>query len=291
VIRRSSSSDLSEVAALLGAWPHTEAPWAGAGVVPFGENVLHSPTQQVEAFTDDLTTVSDYMIEVMHEREGVGLAANQIGLPLRMFVHNMPRVAPPVIVNPRIIDTSGTWEYSEGCLSMTIDGTHAPLVRPKHLVVECVDLRGRPMRIEADEWLSRVFQHEIDHLDGVVYAERLVSTHRSRVFKLMNAAGTPTDLLDDLTCLSASRRKCDVGRSDVRQARSPVQNNSGPRHAGPVEMFVVGIVLGLMVLFADPRRPAKVRQRSMSEAQALGYRAAFGEDRLTMQTRRDLAGR
>lgn len=197
-MRRSVSQELAEIADLLGAWPHSDAGWAGAGVVPFGEEVLHSPTRDVETFNDHLKTIADYMVEVMHEREGVGLAANQIGLPLRMFVHNMPRVAPPVIVNPRIIETSGTWEYSEGCLSMTVDGTHAPLVRPKHLVVECVDVKGRPLRIEADEWLSRVFQHEIDHLDGVVYAERLVGDHRSRVFKLMTNAGTPVDQLADL---------------------------------------------------------------------------------------------
>lgn len=196
--RRSASQELAEIADLLGAWSFTESSWAGPGVVPFGEDVLHSPTQPVETFNDDLKTITDYMIEIMHEREGVGLAANQIGLPLRMFVHNMPRVAPPVIVNPRIVETSGSWQYSEGCLSMTIEGTHAPLKRPKYLVVECVDLQGRPLRIEADEWLSRVFQHEIDHLDGVVYAERLVGAHRSRVFKLMKAAGTPTERLGDL---------------------------------------------------------------------------------------------
>lgn len=196
---RSASQNLAEVADMLEAWPFTDSLWSGAGVVPFGEDVLHSPTQLVEAFTDELKTIADYMIEVMHEREGVGLAANQIGLPLRMFVHNMPRVAPQVIVNPRVIESSGTWEYSEGCLSMTVDGTHAPLVRPKFLVVECLDIKGQPLRIEADEWLSRVFQHEIDHLDGVVYAERLVGDHRKRVFKLMTGAGTPVDRLNDLT--------------------------------------------------------------------------------------------
>lgn len=199
MIRRSSSKDLGEVADLLGAWPFADTPWAGAGVVPFGEDVLHSPTQIVESFSDTLATIADYMVEVMHERDGIGLAANQIGLPLRMFVHNMERVAPPVIVNPVVIDSSGTWEYSEGCLSMTIDGTHAPLERPKRLTVECVDLQGRPMTIEADELLARVFQHEIDHLDGVVYAERLVGDHRQRVFKLMQAGGTPTTQLADLS--------------------------------------------------------------------------------------------
>jgi len=198
-MRRSSGPSLSEVAELLEAWSFAESRWSGAGVVPFGEAVLHSPTQPVESFDEGLKTIADYMIEVMHEREGVGLAANQIGLPIRMFVHNMPRVAPQVIVNPQIIESSGTWEYSEGCLSMTVEGTHAPLKRPKHLVVECVDIKGRPLRIEADEWLSRVFQHEIDHLDGVVYAERLRGDHRTRVFNLMKSAGAPTELLDDLT--------------------------------------------------------------------------------------------
>lgn len=187
------SKDLAEIAGLIEAWPFTTSAWSGKGVVPFGENVLHSPTQPIDSITDELTSVADYMIELMHEREGVGLAANQIGLPLRMFVHNMPRVAPAVIVNPRVVESSGTWEYSEGCLSMTIDGTHAPLKRPQRITVECIDIKGRPLRIEADEWLARVFQHEIDHLDGVVYAERLAGAHRERVFRLMRSAGVSTE--------------------------------------------------------------------------------------------------
>lgn len=193
------SEDLAEIAQLLGAWPFEPTEWAGAGVVPFGEPVLHTPTTDVTDVTDDLRTIADYMIEVMHERDGIGLAANQVGLSMRMFVHNLPRVAPAVIVNPRVIDMSGTWEYSEGCLSMTVEGTHAPLKRPKRLTVECLDIKGQPLRIEADELLARVFQHEIDHLDGNVYAERLTGAHRNRVFKLMSAAGTPTDALADLT--------------------------------------------------------------------------------------------
>lgn len=193
------SEDLAEVATLIEAWPFDNSTWAGAGVVPFGEGVLHSATQPVTSFDAELATIAEYMIEVMHERDGIGLAANQIGLPLQMFVHDMPRSAPAVIVNPEIISSSGSWEYSEGCLSMTIDGTHAPLKRPKRLVVECFDIKGRPLRVEADELLSRVFQHEIDHLDGTVYAERLTGPHRKRVFNLMQSGGLPLDTLRDLT--------------------------------------------------------------------------------------------
>ncbi len=195
--RRSRGNELVEVAALIDAWPYDESAWAGAGVVPFGEDVLHTHTTPIATFTEELETIADYMVEVMHERDGIGLAANQIGLPLRMFVHNLPRVAPPVIINPRVVEQSGSWEYSEGCLSMTVEGTHAPLERPKRLVVSCADLQGRPMTIEADELLARVFQHEIDHLDGVVYAERLVGDHRARVFKLMQEAGFSTARLTE----------------------------------------------------------------------------------------------
>lgn len=191
------SDDLTEVASLLGAWPFEPSPWAGAGVVPFGTEVLHTPTQPIENVTDDLATIADYMIEVMHERDGIGLAANQVGLPIRMFVHNVTRAAPQVIVNPRILGSVGTWDFSEGCLSMTVDGTHAPLRRPRRIVVECQDLSGTPLRIDADEMLARVFQHEIDHLDGVVYAERLDGDHRQRVFRLMADAGLDTTVLTD----------------------------------------------------------------------------------------------
>ena len=161
--------------------------------------MLHTPTEVVAEVTEELVTIADYMIEVMHERDGIGLAANQIGLRHRMFVHNLPRVAPAVIINPTIIESSGSWEYSEGCLSMTVEGTHAPLKRPQRITIECLDVKGRPLRIEADELLARVFQHEIDHLDGTVYAERLDGDHRSRVFALMERAGTPTKSLADLS--------------------------------------------------------------------------------------------
>lgn len=197
--QRKMSDPLGEIADLLGAWPHQLAPWAGAGVVPFGEDVLHTPTTPVSTFNDELKTVADYMFEVMHERDGIGLAANQVGLPIRLFVHSLPRVAPAVIVNPTVVETSGSWEYSEGCLSMTVDGTHAPMKRPQRLTVECLDIKGRPLRIEADELLARVFQHEIDHLDGIVYAQRLTGAHRSRVFQLMTSAGCDVDHLDDLS--------------------------------------------------------------------------------------------
>ena len=191
------SESISEVARLLQAWPFEPSNWAGEGVVPFGEDVLHTPTVEVDAVTDEIRVIADYMIAVMHERDGIGLAANQIGLPLRMFVHNMPRVAPPVIINPVIVERSGTWTYHEGCLSMTIDGTHAPLDRPKQLVIDCLDGRGRQVRIDADELLARVFQHEIDHLDGILYAERLSAPHRRRVFQLMERHGVPVGRLED----------------------------------------------------------------------------------------------
>lgn len=179
----------------LGVRPYEASEWAGAGVTPFGEEVLHQPTLPLKGIDGVVEDVARYMVEVMHARRGIGLAANQVGLPWRMFVHNLPRVAPQVIINPTIIDVDGTWEYSEACLSMTIEGTRTTMLRPKRLRIDALDLSGAQLRITADEVLARVFQHEIDHLDGLVYVQRLDGEARRRVYEILFLRGVDTKLL------------------------------------------------------------------------------------------------
>lgn len=190
------SAELAAVAEHLGAWPYEPSTWAGAGVVPFGEDVLHTPTRDVTAFDDDLALLGDYMIEVMHEREGIGLAANQIGLDLRLFVHGLPRIVDPVIVNPRIVATSdAAWTHEEGCLSLKLEGTDRRVLRPQRISVVAQRLDGSGIEIEADEFLARVFQHEIDHLDGHVYVQRVTGPERATLYATMKAAGVPIERL------------------------------------------------------------------------------------------------
>jgi peptide deformylase len=187
--------EMAARAAEVGAQMYVASPWSGPGVTPFGNACLHSPTESVEQIDSSVELVASYMIEIMHERRGIGLAANQIGLSWRMFVHNLPTVAPQVVINPQIIDVDDVWSYSEGCLSLTIEGSRAAVRRPKRVLIEAVDLSGATMRIAADELLARVFQHEIDHLDGIVYVQRLEGQSRSHVYDLMSANGVDTSLL------------------------------------------------------------------------------------------------
>lgn len=135
-----------------------------------GDPVL---TQRAEEITDidgKIVTLADEMLVTMYDEPGAGLAANQVGIQKRLFVYDVGH-GPGVIVNPEIIESDGEWTYEEGCLS--IPGLAFPLVRPNAVHLVGYDLDGNEVSIEADELEARCFQHELDHLDGVLYIERL----------------------------------------------------------------------------------------------------------------------
>jgi len=136
-----------------------------------------------------MADLAEHMIAVMKARNGIGLAANQVGVSVRVFVHALSNAAPEVLIDPVVLHSDGTWAYSEGCLSVQIPGSRSPLVRPKVVRVRATVLDGSVVEIEADELLSRVFQHEIDHLDGIEYVQRLTGCERDRVYKVMRDAG------------------------------------------------------------------------------------------------------
>ena len=136
----------------------------------FGDPVLKSRAGRVNDFDETLKQLAEDMKRVMHEREGVGLAANQIGRLKRIFVaaHEDEEY---VIVNPRIEERSETTEKdTEGCLS--IPETRVEVERPTAVTVLGQDLCGEPVRVEAEGLLARIFQHEIDHLDGILILDR-----------------------------------------------------------------------------------------------------------------------
>jgi peptide deformylase len=152
-----------------------------------GEPVLHSRCAEVTAFDDELVTLVRDMYASMYAARGVGLAANQIGIGLRVFVVDCPNgeeemvsahVINPVLELPveRELDDS-----SEGCLS--VPGPHAFLARPDRAVVRGVDVHGEPVVIEGTGLLARCLQHESDHLEGMVYVDRLSGRERKRVLK------------------------------------------------------------------------------------------------------------
>lgn len=130
----------------------------------FGDPVLTTPASEVTDIDGKLVRLAEAMVETMHEAHGLGLAAPQVGVQKRLFVYQLADSDPVAIINPRIAESRGEWEYEEGCLS--IPGLFFPIVRPKEIHLTGYDLDGREVSIEADEIEARCFQHELDHLDG-----------------------------------------------------------------------------------------------------------------------------
>src|SRR3546814_79499 len=136
--------------------------------------VLRAAAAEVTDIDGKVVKLAHDMLETMYEAPGLGLAAPQIGVGKRLFVYDLDpeeRAAPQVLVNPRIVESDGEWAYQEGCLS--IPGLSFEIVRPKVVHLVGLDLDGNEVSIEADELTARLFQHELDHLDGVLMTERM----------------------------------------------------------------------------------------------------------------------
>jgi len=142
------------------------------------EDVLHRPALRVRTFDADLHTLLDHMVETLRAAPCVGLAAPQIGLGQRIAVIEYPEddedpESPFVlyeIINPEVIKSKGSETAQEGCLSMP--GLAAEVTRATHVVVRAQDRYGKEIRIKAYDWLARIFQHEIDHVMGVLMTDR-----------------------------------------------------------------------------------------------------------------------
>jgi peptide deformylase len=137
-----------------------------------GDPVLRVPIPEVTEIDGALARLANDMITTMYEAPGVGLAANQVGVQKRMFVYDIQDGAgPKVVINPVLSERRGEWLYEEGCLS--VPGLSWEIPRAKEVHLTGLDLDGNELSIEGDELLARVFQHETDHLDGVLLLERL----------------------------------------------------------------------------------------------------------------------
>ncbi|WP_181308006.1 peptide deformylase [Nonomuraea fuscirosea] len=171
-------------------WPagHTSS-LAKSGIVPIGTPVLHAPTEQVRVISRGLFNFGRHMISVMNRAEGIGLAANQVGVPLQVLAHDFGRVVPQIMVNPEILRSKGTWSYGEGCLSLKIEGTAADVVRPKIITAVATLPTSQTIIVQADEILARVLQHEIDHLNGIEYVQRLIGTDQLEVYSKIEGRG------------------------------------------------------------------------------------------------------
>jgi peptide deformylase len=160
----------------------TMTPVSGYSIRLYGDPVLRQRTNDVTEIDGNLKQLADDMIETMYAAPGVGLAANQVGIQKRMFVYDAGE-GPKVVVNPRITESSGEWSYDEGCLS--VPKLYWPITRPRQILLEGLDLDGNEISVEAEEYLARVYQHEVDHLDGVLLIERLDPDQRKEAMRTL----------------------------------------------------------------------------------------------------------
>jgi peptide deformylase len=157
----------------------------------FGDPVLRRPAEPVVELDDDLRRLVEAMFETMYQAPGVGLAAPQIGVQRRVFVYDAGD-GPGVVVNPELSELSEAWSYNEGCLS--VPELHWPIVRAKRVHLSGIDLSGNRVSIDADELLARIFQHEVDHLNGVLLVERLDPDQRREAMKVLRARALDASL-------------------------------------------------------------------------------------------------
>jgi peptide deformylase len=163
-------------------------------IITIPEPILRKKARKVTEFGPELQTLIDDMVETMREAPGVGLAAPQVASPLRVIVieygDEENEDAPPklyTMVNPEIVRVSEeTVVGTEGCLS--IPGFIGDVERLEQITVKGQNRHGQPMRVKADGWLARVFQHEIDHLNGVLFTDRAL-----RIWKPAEGEAVPLD--------------------------------------------------------------------------------------------------
>lgn len=147
-----------------------------------GDPVLRRRAKDVTDIDGALADVADDMLDAMYAEPGIGLAAPQVGIEERFFVYDVGE-GPETLINPVILESDGEWTYSEGCLS--VPGLFWDLVRPKKILIEGYDLTGEEVRFEADELLARLFQHEMDHLNGTLLVDHLDEEQRKEAMKTL----------------------------------------------------------------------------------------------------------
>ncbi|MET0554835.1 MAG: peptide deformylase [Vicinamibacteria bacterium] len=149
-------------------------------IVKFGHPMLHVPSAPVENIDGEIRTLVSDMIETMYAAPGIGLAAPQIAVPLRVIVIDLSSGQDPKqliqLVNPEFVEKEGEQQHDEGCLS--VPGYGGSPVRPARVTVKGLDLDGKERVYTGTELLARAFCHEIDHIDGLLFVDRLTPLKR-----------------------------------------------------------------------------------------------------------------
>ena len=147
-----------------------------------GDPVLRQRAAEINEIDGRVARMVDDMLPAMYDAEGIGLAAPQVGIQRRLFVFDLyDGDGPQTLINPVIVESDGEWTYTEGCLS--VPGLTFDIVRPKQVHIVGRDLDGNEVSIEADELLARLFQHELDHLDGVLLIDHLEKAERKEALR------------------------------------------------------------------------------------------------------------
>ena len=154
-------------------------------ILKYGDGILLEPARPVDAITPEIEQLIDDMIETMYAAPGVGLAAPQVGMSLRIFVVDLSLGRDPagliVMVNPEFVSRGGMQLEEEGCLSLP--GFNATVVRPTRAVVKGLDRAGQEYEREGTDLLARAFQHEMDHLDGKLFIDHLRGLKRDMIVR------------------------------------------------------------------------------------------------------------
>lgn len=152
-------------------------------IINFPHPTLRHTSKPVRRVDAELRATIGHMFALMYEANGIGLAANQVDIPLRFFICNLAgnpdEGEEHVFLNPVLSKPKGSVEREEGCLSLP--GLYAPVVRPEKIHLEAYQLNGAEVRVDLDGMMSRVVQHEVDHLDGVLFTDRLSTTQEINV--------------------------------------------------------------------------------------------------------------
>jgi peptide deformylase len=159
-------------------------------ILTYGHPILRKATRPVADLNGDLDRLIDDMVETMYAAPGVGLAANQVGSPLRLFVANPTEDHDPskllVLINPELVESEGEMVTQEGCLS--IPDFRQEVRRARRVLVRGLDRTGRLVEIEGQDLLARIFQHELDHLNGVLFVDRLSPAKRDILLRKLKKA-------------------------------------------------------------------------------------------------------
>jgi len=154
-------------------------------ILKYGDQILHEAARPVDSISSDVSAVIADMIDTMYAAPGIGLAAPQIGVPMRIFVVDISLGRDPngliVMVNPEFVSREGMQLEEEGCLS--VPGFNATVVRPERAIVKGLDRTGAEHQREGNGLLARAFQHEMDHLDGTLFVDRLRGIKRDLIVR------------------------------------------------------------------------------------------------------------